>query len=157
MRYSLAMATSLAIFWLINSGHYTPLLLGFGVLSVALVTWISHRMDVVDHESQPLNLLLRIPGYWAWLAWQIVLSNVDVIRRIWSPTLSIQSQVRSLPLPLESDMTRVVYANSINLTPGTLTIELNGDRILVHGLTAAALDSLEDGDMARRVAAVEAS
>ena len=155
MRNSLAIGFSLALFWLLNSGHFTALLLGFGVLSVVLVSWISHRMDMVDHESQPLQLLRKIPTYWAWLAWQILLSNIDVARRVWHPGNVIDPTVETLPLALTSDITRVVYANSINLTPGTLVIDLKDDSVLVHGLTREAIVALQSGTMERRVASLE--
>lgn len=155
MRYTLAIVGFLALFWLANSGHYSGLLLGMGALSVALVTWIAHRMDVVDHESMPLHLFPRLPRYLAWLTGQIFTSNLDLIRRIWRPGTHIEPVVARIPLPQKSDVCRVVYANSINLTPGTLTISMEPDSLLVHTLSAEGLESLEQGEMARRVSELE--
>lgn len=155
MRYTLTMAGTLTLFWLINSGHYSALLLCFGALSVLLVTWISHRMDMVDHEAQPVHLLSRIPRYLLWLSWQIVLSNIDLARRVWRPGPTTDPALVRLPLPQKSDICRVVYANSINLTPGTLTIDLGDDYLLVHALSHKSIEELERGDMAARVADLE--
>lgn len=155
MRYTTAMAATLALFWVANSGHYSALLLGFGTLSVMLVTWIAHRMDVVDHESLPLHLLRRLPRYFLWLAWQVVLSNIDLARRVWRPGRTTDPVVARVPLPQQTDICRVVYANSINLTPGTLTIDMGDDSLLVHALSRSAMASLQEGEMARRVGELE--
>ena len=60
MRYLASLSLLLIAFWLVLSGHYTALLLGFGAASVALVLWIANRMAVVDHEMVPLRLTHRI-------------------------------------------------------------------------------------------------
>nr|WP_241263084.1 Na+/H+ antiporter subunit E [Parahaliea mediterranea] len=149
------MAGFLAIFWLANSGHYSGLLLGLGALSVLVVSWISHRMDVVDHESIPLHLLFKLPRYLLWLVGQIFLSNLDLVRRVWRPGTPIDPVVARVPLPQDSDVCRVVYANSINLTPGTLTIDMEQDSLLIHTLSREGMDALQEGEMARRVTALE--
>lgn len=155
MRYTLGMVTALSVFWLINSGHYSPLLLGLGVVSVGTVTWLAHRMDVVDRESIPLQLLRRIPVYFLWLGVQICRSNLDLVRRVWLPGRRGSPRIARLPLPLDTDICRVVYANSINLTPGTLTVDLASDHLLVHTLSAEGLSALEEGEMSRRVRELE--
>jgi multicomponent Na+:H+ antiporter subunit E len=155
MRYTVGMVCTLAIFWLINSGHYTGLLLTFGALSVLVVSWIAHRMELVDHESLPLYLLGRIPPYLVWLTGQIIASNLDLVQRVWRLGTSTDPQVARLPLPQNSDVCRVVYANSINLTPGTLTVDMGHDHLLVHTLSREGLDELRTGEMARRVSALE--
>lgn len=155
MRYTLAMAGFLAVFWLANSGHYDALLLGMGALSVLVVSWISHRMDVVDHESIPLHLFFKLPRYLAWLVGQIFLSNLDLVRRVWRPSRQIDPMVARVPLPQHSDVCRVVYANSINLTPGTLTIDMEADTLLVHTLSHEGMHALQSGEMARRVSELE--
>jgi multicomponent Na+:H+ antiporter subunit E len=155
VRYTLGMVCTLSLFWLINSGHYNGLLLGLGALSVLLVTWLLHRMDVVDRESIPLHLLLRAPPYLLWLAGQIVASNLDLVRRVWRPGTTTDPQIARLPLPQATDICRVTYANSINLTPGTLTVDLGRDSLLVHSLSSEGLASLAEGEMSRRVSALE--
>ncbi|AKH68385.1 multisubunit sodium/proton antiporter, MrpE subunit [Spongiibacter sp. IMCC21906] len=155
MRHTLSVFALLATIWLANSGHYNPLLLGFGLLSVVLVVWICHRMDVVDHESQPIHLTRRIPSYYAWLAWQILLSNIDVAKRVWRGNSAIEPTVKILPVAQTTDIGRVIYANSINLTPGTVSIELGNDTVLVHALVPANIDELEQGEMSRRICELE--
>lgn len=155
MRHTISISLLLAFIWLANSGHYTGLLLGFGLLSVALVVWVCHRMDVVDHESQPIHLTAGLPGYYAWLAWQILLSNIDVAKRVWRGAGAIAPTVRILPVRQQTDMGRVIYANSINLTPGTVSIELSDDSVLVHALVPENIAQLEGDEMSRRICELE--
>ena len=155
MKHTFSISTLLAIIWLANSGHYTGLLLALGAASVVLVVWLSHRMDVVDHESQPLHLTRHIPRYYLWLAVQIVISNIDVVKRVWSGNSSISPGMRRFPVSQKTDIGRVIYANSINLTPGTIAVELSDNEVLVHGLTQANLNDLDTGEMRRRVDQLE--
>lgn len=141
--------------WLLLSGHYTPLLLGLGGVSTLLVVAISLRMDVVDHEGHPLHLGLRILWYWPWLMVQVLRANVDVARRVLSPSLPISPRMFKVRATQRTDLGRVIYANSITLTPGTVSVELEDSVILVHALTAEAAEDLREGTMNRLVVGVE--
>ena len=144
--------------WLLLSGYFdVPLLLSFGVLSCALVVFVAWRVEAIDPEERPLRLRLNIHalGYWPWLLWQIVLSNLDVAKRILDPRLPISPTLISLKPTQRGDLGRFIYANSITLTPGTVTTALSGDTLEVHALTREAADSLVEGDMDRRVTRLE--
>lgn len=155
MRHTVTLFLLLCAFWLVNSGHYTPLILILGAASVILVIYIAHRMDVVDHEAQPLHLTFRLPSYYLWLIKEIVLSNITVVRHIWLGNSSISPAVSTLTASQQSDMGKVIYANSITLTPGTVTINLEGDKLLVHALLEESLEDLHSGEMDRRVTQLE--
>ena len=139
--------------WLVLSGHYGPLLLTFGALSAAFVVLIALRMDVVDREAQPIHLTLATVRYWPWLGWQVILANLDLARRILDPKLPIRPTVARIPTSQRDTLGRVVLANSITLTPGTVTLEVDEERdeIEVHALTREAIDDLRGGEMDRRV------
>ena len=156
MRHAISLFLLLIIFWLLNSGQYSPLLLFLGILSAALVLFIAHRMDVVDHESQPLHLTLRIPGYWLWLLKEIVTANIDVVYRIWRGNSTISPVQFVLIASQKTDMCRVIYANSITLTPGTVAVDLDGDKITVHALTHQSAELLKSGLLDQRVSRLEA-
>ncbi len=141
----------LAAIWLLLSGHFDPLMLSFGAISIALVVFIAHRMDVVDHEGHPIHLSWKVPVYWLWLDWQIVLSNVSVARKILSPRLAIEPRLITVEAGQKDDLDRVTYANSITLTPGTVSLKITGDTILVHALDEEYAADLEGGEMRRRV------
>ncbi len=155
MRHTISISFLLAFIWLANSGHYDGLLLSLGAVSVALVVWLCHRMDVVDHESHPIHLTRRIPAYYSWLFKQILLSNIDVAKRVWLGRGAIEPTVETLPVMQKTDVGRVVYANSINLTPGTVSIELEDNTVLVHALVPANIEDLKGGEMSRRICELE--
>jgi len=155
LRHAISLTLVLAGFWLLLSGYFVPLLLGLGAVSILLVVTITLRMNVVDHEDQPLHLTLRFPLYWAWLAGEIVKANIDVVRCIWSPTGAISPTRIRLTASQRTTVGKVIYANSITLTPGTVTMGLEGNQIEVHALTIAAATSLQDGEMGHRVRELE--
>ena len=144
--------------WLLMSGHYTLLLIGLGIASCALVTWLADRIGGTDEEGLPLHMMSRLPAYLVWLIKEIVVSNIATGRLI------LGGRVR--PVMFTTRVTQasagglVTYANSITLTPGTVTIEVedaDGDnpRFLVHALNASFAADVESGEMDRRVTALE--
>ncbi len=145
----------LAIVWLLLSGHYTGLLLGLGALSCLFVAWIAHRMEVIDHEGHPIHISWRAPGYWLWLGWEIVKASLDVTRRVLDPRLPISPTVLSVAPSQKTDLGRVTYANSITLTPGTVTLSLSENEVEVHALSREGAEALKEGTMDRQVTRFE--
>ena len=154
MVQTISLTVFLAVTWLLLSGIYdVALLYVLGAVSVAIVVMITRRMDVVDHESFPVHLGPRLLLYWAWLIVEVLKSNYDVARRVLAPTPDISPTLVRLPTRLGTDLGRVVYANSITLTPGTVSIVVEPDAVIVHALTRDGAAALEEGDMERRVRA----
>jgi multicomponent Na+:H+ antiporter subunit E len=145
----------LFVFWLLLSGHYTPLLISFGAGSSALVVYLSMRMDVVDHEGLPLQLGGRFWLYLPWLMKEIVVANVAVARIILDPKLPVSPIMVHFKASQETDLGRVIYANSITLTPGTITTGIEGQELEIHALTYQDVDGREEDEMDRRVSWVE--
>ncbi|WP_416306619.1 Na+/H+ antiporter subunit E [Neptunicella sp. SCSIO 80796] len=145
----------LAVLWLCNSGIYTPLLLTLGLLSVFFVIWLSLRMGIIDDESQPLHLSRKLPAYYFWLAKQIIRSNIDVVVHVWRGNQSISPCVATIPIGQQSEIGKVIYANSITLTPGTVAMNIQPDSVLIHSLTADSMQELRQGEMARQVNRLE--
>ena len=153
----LRLFVTMLIVWLLLSGLAKPLLLFMGLVSAILVTWLSNRMRVLQHAGQPIYFrFMHIFGYWFWLGKQIFLSNIDVTRRVLRPKMPIKPTLRRVSATLDTEIGRVIYANSITLTPGTtaINITLDGD-ILVHALHEDSLYELEQGEMAAHIRAVE--
>lgn len=146
----------LACFWLALSGFFKPLLLALGALSCLFVAWITLRKSLIGDEESLLTQLHwgRWCRYQLWLVGQIVKSTIDVAGRILHPALPITPTVERVPAEL-SDLGKVIYANSITLTPGTVSIDLTDDGIVVHSLTREGMDDLQSGEMYRRVKALE--
>ena len=146
---------SLVILWLLLSGYFVPLILTLGIASVLMVVWLAHRMDVIDNESHPIHMVPKGFLYYPWLAWEIVKANLDVAHAILKGSRAWQPRVFKLKATQSSDVGRVTYANSITLTPGTVSIFVDGDEITVHSLTPSAKKDLESGEMDRRVSMLE--
>jgi multicomponent Na+:H+ antiporter subunit E len=156
MGRTLSLAVALAAIWLLLSGHYEPLILAFGAASVAFVVLIARRKGLTDREGHPIDMLVGGLRYWPWLLVEIAKSNVAVARCILSPRLPISPTVIKVPASQRTDLGRVVFANSITLTPGTVSIIVERDEITVHALTAEAAQELaEGGGMDRRVTRME--
>ncbi len=157
MKHSISLSLTLGAFWLLNSGYNTPLILSLGVVSVAFVIYLSRRMDVVDHESQPVQLTTSLPGYYVWLVKEIILANISVVKHVWLGNHTISPTLATLKASQITDMGRVIYATSITLTPGTVAVDLAGDQIVVHALLRENIEALAAGEMDRRVKLLEDS
>ena len=144
--------------WLLWSGHYTPLLIGFGLGSCALVVLLAHWMEIIDDEGLPLHLTGRILAYLPWIALEVIKSNLELTRRILDPRLPLGQELVELDVSQKTDVGRVTYANSITLTPSTVTIEAETDGpFLVHAVSPEAAADLRSGKMDARVSRMEGS
>ena len=141
--------------WLLLSGHTNPLLLSLGLLSVTAVVACASRLEVLDDESVPVHLLPGLIRYVPWLIGQVIRSNLDVARRIVSPELPIHPSVIKVDATHHTEVGRVTYANSITLTPGTISLDVSAETIEVHALTEDAANDLMSGEMARQVQRAE--
>lgn len=151
------MLITLVSLWLLLSGHYTVLVTSLGLLSVLLVAWISIRMDLLKYEQPDVFFqTVRSVPYGFWLLKEIFFSNIDVIKRILDPALPISPQLLNIPLTQKHGLARVAYANSITLTPGTISIDVEGDYIEVHALAESGVEGLLTGEMDKRITDVEA-
>ncbi len=143
-------AVVLSLFWLLLSGFIQPLLLSFGAISVFIVVLIVKRMDDVDQELKQLNFGFSIFRYIPWLLKEIFASSIHVTKLIWgSETLT--PTLAKIPAKNVPKAKRVLYANSITLTPGTLTVDLDDEVVTVHALRASSIDKLNEGDMERKI------
>ncbi len=151
MKHAVSLTLTLFILWLLLSGQFNALLIILGLVSVLVTVFLSLRMEVIDHESHPLHLSRKLPRFWMFLWREIILANLDVVRRILTPGKSYSPQLRQLPLPQQTAVGQVIYANAITLTPGTVTVQLNTDQIHVHALTREAIQDLQTGRIAKAV------
>lgn len=159
MRTSLIRAAGLWVvlfaLWLLLSGVYKPMMLSFGVGTCALAVFVALRMGTLDEESAPFHLALRAVAYVPWLVWDILRCNVQLARIVLSPRLPIDPAIVHFQASQRTDLGRFVYANSITLTPGTVTTGVVGDDFEVHALSREMVDGSEENEMNRRVAALE--
>jgi multicomponent Na+:H+ antiporter subunit E len=141
------------LIWLLLSGHYDPLLLSLGLLSCALCLYVTWKANFIDNEGLPLHLLLRLPVYTIWLFKEIIKSNLDTAKIIILNNPNPQNfRVKSTQ---KTEAGKVMYANSITLTPGTVTTQLDEDVLEVHALTAEMADDVKSGQMDKMVTWLE--
>lgn len=153
----IAGTVGLAALWLLMSGIYDkPLILIFGVISVLLSIWIAMRMDKADGEQ--LRYTLSVLGtirYTFWLFKEIAKSNWAVASLILSGREPSRQKLFMVTATQKSDMAQVVFANSITLTPATITVETENEQLVVHALDFAEGDQEALEDMDARVTAIE--
>jgi multicomponent Na+:H+ antiporter subunit E len=153
--HSVSLFVALYLFWLLLSGFFTAFLLSAGAGSAVAVVWFASRMDLVDREGHPIHLGPRVVLYWGWLLKEIVRSAWDVTKIIVNPGLPISPTLVQFEPSQRTDVGLVIHANSITLTPGTITIEATSKEFLVHGLTRSNAAATVGSEMDRRITACE--
>jgi len=154
MRY-FSLGSFLFVFWLALSGHYTPMLIVAGAASTAICVIAAIRMRAADTEGHPIELFRGALTYFPWLAVEIAKSAWTVTRILLDPRLPISPTMTVVRASQRSRAGVATYANSITLTPGTITVAVTGNELTVHALTSAGADDLEGGGMNRRVSKFE--
>lgn len=138
------------LFWFVLSGHTETLLIGLGIASTLVSVYLANRMRIISGESYPFHLSFRLLTYYVYLAKEIVIANYDVVKRVIRPS-TINPKIIHLPANQQTSLGKVIYANSITLTPGTVTLELNDDEVVVHALSDSGAEDLQAGTMANSV------
>ncbi len=141
-------------FWLIFSGHYDAFHLSLGLVCAALVAFFSSDLLFPDVTS-PNKLLKawRFLQYIPWLLYQVILANLHVVYLVLFPG-KIRPQIVRFKTTLTSDLSKVSLGNSITLTPGTITMDIDDGEFYVHALSDKVARDLLSGEMERRVARV---
>lgn len=141
----------LAILWLALSGMWWHMLItSLGAASVLVSVYMTARMGVLDGESVPFANLVRFGRYWVWLGGEIFKANIAVVRLALAPDLNIKPVLTRVASEHGSDLARATFANSITLTPGTVTVEVEPAGFLVHALDESFADQEAFRDMERR-------
>lgn len=153
--YAVSSALVLYAFWLLLSGYFTAFLMTAGAASAIAVVALARRMEIVDHEGHPIHLGWRALTYWPWLIIEIVKSAWDVSKVILNPRLPISPTLIRVKTSQKTEVGVVVYANSITLTPGTISVDVGHGEILVHALTREGAAGLQTGEMDKRVTVFE--
>jgi multicomponent Na+:H+ antiporter subunit E len=147
----------MAGFWILMSGMFDGFHLTLGLLCCLLVTFLSSELlfgaDFRLRFSQVVGMIVYLP----WLFWQILLSNLQVAYIVLHPRMEelIDPQLVRFRTRLKSPFARVTLAQSITLTPGTITVELEDDEFTVYALTAASASGLPGEMEERLIAALE--
>ena len=143
-----------SILWLIFSGVYEPLTLSFGVVSVLIVTAIISLLKMSSSSDDRFSYGNFFISYLPWLLKEIVISGIKTSSNILG-FKKFKSHAKKIKVSQKTQLATVIYANSITLTPGTLTIEVDRDDLFVHALCDSSLTELEIGEMDKRVRELE--
>jgi len=154
--YSALFFALLFLVWVVFSGFFDAFHLTLGLISCGIVTWMSSDL-LFENRSTSLRRRLvqfgRLVNYIFWLLWQIVIANVFLMRLAFGPRENLQPQIVRYECGLKSDFEKFLLANSITLTPGTVTIKILGSTYYVHAINDEAAAGL-DGEMERRIAGI---
>ena len=145
--------------WIVFSGKFDAFHLALGALSSAFITAISGNF-YFENRSKGMGArmaeLLRLPAYGLWLLWQIVLSNIHILKLALTPgdIKDLNPSLVRIKPKLKTEFGKYMLANSITLTPGTITIEADGDEMLIHSISKHTADGVKDDTMEKKVAKV---
>ncbi|MGH1417814.1 MAG: Na+/H+ antiporter subunit E [Hyphomicrobiaceae bacterium] len=148
---AISLSAGLFLFWLALSGHYTAFLVVLGAVCSLACVAIAQRMYDLDDEGFPIKWLYGAVTFFPWLIVEIVKSALNVTKIIWSPKLPITPTMTVVTASQKTAVGIATYANSITLTPGTITTGVSGNQLTVHALELEGAQDLEAGVMNRRV------
>lgn len=154
--YHLFIFAVLMVTWVIFSGLMDAFHLSLGVVSCALVTWMSGDL-MFENRCVPVatrfRQFFRMTSYFTWLLWQVVLSNFHLLQLALAGPRALSPQIVKFESKLESDFEKFLLANSITLTPGTVTMKIIGQTYYIHAISDVAARGL-DGEMEQRIAKI---
>ena len=146
-------------FWLVLSGRTETKFVVYGLLTSAVTVWLTYPLLLVPNKDGSRKYFVfgvSLPKFFcyaAWLLWQLFLANVDVLLATTGQTLAIDPKVVRFYFKADNPLASVVLANSITLTPGTVTINVTDDGLYeIHALTEGAAAGVLDGSMQKKVA-----
>jgi multicomponent Na+:H+ antiporter subunit E len=155
-KYVISLTVTLFSIWLLFSGQWThPLLVSLGAASVAFTVYLAYRMRILDREGHPVHLLVPVIKYLPWLAWEVVKANLVVAGHIVRGRKSLSPRICRLDTTQKTDLGRVFLANSITLTPGTVTVYVRKQEVWFYALTEELEQGVLSGEMDRRVTRLE--
>ena len=140
-------------FWMLLSGKFDAFHLTLGAICCALVAYLFHDLLFANVRVGDMRVVAaRFIAYIPWLIQQILLANIHVVSLVVRRRMPIDPRVVTFKTKLETDISCVTLANSITLTPGTITMDIKDGVFYVHAVSQKVADELNAGDMEDRVA-----
>lgn len=159
MVHMTGLALVLFAFWMVLSGRTETKFVIYGILTAVVTTWVTYPLLLVPNKDGSKKYYVfgfSIPKmimYFFWLMWQLVLANIDVLLATTGQELNIDPKVVRFRFKADNPMASVILANSITLTPGTVTMNVTDDGVYeIHALTVGAAAGVLDGGMQKKVA-----
>lgn len=159
MVHMTGLALVLFAFWMVLSGRTETKFVVYGILTAVVTTWVTYPLLLVPNKDGSKKYYVfgfSIPKmimYFFWLMWQLVLANIDVLLATTGQELNIDPKVVRFRFRADNPMASIILANSITLTPGTVTMNVTDDGVYeIHALTVGAAAGVLDGGMQKKVA-----
>ena len=146
---SLILFFILLCLWLLMSGYYSILLISLGIISCAFCVYLANRGKLIDDEGLPIFFMPRLLNYLIWLFKEILKSNLATGKVIING--KVEPETFTVKASQVTDVAKVTYANSITLTPGTVTTKMHKDVFEVHALNADFGNDVRTNKMDRKV------
>ncbi len=150
VRFAVVLSIIMSLYWLTLSFYFEPLIMGFGVASVLFTVGLCYRMRILDAETVPYLHMPTTLAYFRWLFVEVVKANFAVVKAVLRPDMEISPTLLTVPTPQTSDIGKTMFANSITLTPGTVSMDIGEDGILVHALLSEMANADDFKEMGER-------
>lgn len=138
----ISLCVVLATLWVVLSGRITDgLILSLGAASILTVLILVGRLGILDRETAPQARIVPLLRYWSWLGGEIAKANIAVTRIVLSTAIDLTPRLVRTPAAAKSGLGRATFANSVTLTPGTVTVSVETGELVVHALTASFADA----------------
>ena len=155
MRFFICLITTMAFYAVLSGQFHNTYLMVCGAVMCIAITALARHLELLDEEGVPYEFWLGALVYAPWLFREIVTSNVSLAWLVWSPSLDISPRMVHLEHKLKSSFAIATYINSITLTPGTVTVDVDEDELIVHALTKDAATALLTGSMHDQIKRIE--
>ena len=135
--------------WLLMSGHYNLLIVSLGIISCAFCVYVAKRGKLIDDEGLPIFFMPRLLNYLIWLFKEILKSNLSTAKVIING--KVEPETFTVKTSQVTDVAKVTYANSITLTPGTVTTKIQKGVFEVHALNSDFGNDVRTNEMDKKV------
>ena len=139
--------------WLLMSGHYNVLIVSLGIISCAFCVYVAKRGKLIDDEGLPTFFMPRLLNYLIWLFKEILKSNLSTAKVIING--KVEPETFTVKTSQVTDVAKVTYANSITLTPGTVTTKIQKGVFEVHALNSDFGNDVRTNEMDKKVTWLE--
>ncbi|MEM1380334.1 MAG: Na+/H+ antiporter subunit E [Pseudomonadota bacterium] len=152
----LVFVAAMVALWFALSGYFgKATLVAFGAFSIAVTLWFSESAETVDREGVPTSVFPGIIPYMSWLLLEIGKANVAVAQEVMKKEIKLAPKLFRVPAHQPSDLTRTIFANSVTLTPGTVTVDVREDALLIHALDESFADVEGIAEMGAKASRLE--
>ncbi len=159
--HKLCLAAILFVFWMVLAGRTETKFIVYGAITAIVTTLVTYPLLLVPNSTGDKRYYIfgmsapKFIAYALWLLWQLLLANIDVLLATTGQELDIDPKVIRFRFKSDNPVASVVLANSITLTPGTVTLNVTDDGLYeIHALTKGAAAGILDGSMVKKVAAL---